>query len=164
MSNLIIKKSKIQGNGVFSQKIFKKGEKVFKFSDKIIKIKHQPGCNCSICHRCIQVGKSIWLYPKRGSYGWNINHSCNPNCGIKGKSIVAMKKIKSNEEITIDYSTSTCDAGWKLNCGCKSKNCRKIIRSIQFLQKSLGRKYENFILPYFKKQSKFSNKALRQMQ
>ena len=155
-SGLLIKKSKIQGTGVFSQKSFKKGDKVFTFSSKKIEIKHTPGCNCSVCHRCIQIGKYLWLYPRNGSYGWNINHSCNPNCGIYRNNIIAMRNIQPDEEITIDYATSTCDADWKLNCGCKSKNCRKVITSVQFLSISLQRKYAQFILPYFKKQSRES--------
>ena len=141
-NSLVIKKSKIQGKGVFSRKIIKKGDKIFTFSDRKIEINHSSACNCKICHRCIQVGNHLWLYPKKGSYGWNINHSCNPNSGIKGKVIIAIKRISPNDEITLDYSTTTSDADWKINCNCKSKTCRKIIRGVQFLPRSLREKYK----------------------
>ena len=149
---VLIKKSNIQGRGVFSKKAIRKGQRVFTFSEKKIKIKHPPGCNCRVCYRCIQIGKHIWLYPWRNSYGWNLNHSCEPNCGIKGAHIVAMRDINKGEEITIDYATSTCDERWSLACHCKSKKCRKVIQSFQYLPNRLKRRYGEFILPYFKNQ------------
>ena len=38
-----------------------------------------------------------------------VNHSCNPNCGVKlnkngAHDFVARRKIKVNEEITFDYA------------------------------------------------------------
>ena len=153
VGNLFIKKSNITGKGVFSQKAFKRGEKVFTFSHKKVEIKHRQGCNCRLCHRCIQVGKYLWLCPKKNSYGWNLNHSCNPTCGIKGNRIVAMQNIKPSEEITIDYGTSNNDAAWKLQCKCQSKNCRKVIQSVQFLSKSLRKKYRRFIHPFLRRSS-----------
>lgn len=56
-----------------------------------------------------------------------INHSCNPNCGIKDKlKVVAMRKIKKGEEITFDYAMSET-SDYKMKCNCKQKNCREII-------------------------------------
>ena len=142
---LEIRKSKIGGRGLFTIDKINKNQKVLRFTDKIILINHKAGCDCEICCRCINFRDNLWLYPKKNSCGYYINHSCNPNCFSKGKFIYAIKNIKSNEEITIDYSTTTIDKKWKMKCCCKSKNCRKTIRSIQYLPKSLFKKYENFM-------------------
>jgi SET domain-containing protein len=145
MKKVFLGNSKIEGIGVIANKNFKKNEKIFLFSDKIIRINHKPGCHCEICRRCINTQKDRWLYPKRNSFGWNLNHSCFPNSYSKGKYIYALKNINANEEITIDYSTTNIDKKWKMKCSCKNKNCRRIIKSIQFLPKDLFKKYKGFM-------------------
>ena len=145
-----IRKSEIGGNGVFTLGRMKKNQKGFKFADRIIKINHKPGCHCRVCCRCINIKDNLWLYPYKNSCGWNLNHSCNPNSFSKGKFIYAFRNIKSGEEITIDYSTTNIDKKWKMNCHCKSKNCRKVIRSVQFLPRGIFRKYEKFMQPFIR--------------
>jgi hypothetical protein len=147
---LIIKKSKIGGKGVYTLDSIKKGKKVFKFADRVIPIKHRSGCDCKICCRCINLKKDLWLYPTKNSLGWNLNHSCNSNSYSKRKFIYTLKNIKAGDEITIDYSTTNIDKKWKMICHCKSKNCRKIIRSIQYLPKKLFKKYKNKMQPFIK--------------
>ena len=74
-----------------------------------------------------------------------MNHSCNPNTGIKGKvRFYAIKNIYKDEEITFDYSTSEVDIYWSMRCKCGANNCRGIIRSIQFLPETTFKRY----LPY----------------
>jgi len=142
MVKVFLKHSKIKGTGVFAKSSIKKNEKIFLFSNKIITIKHKLGCHCIICKRCINIHKDRWLYPKKDSFGWNLNHSCSSNSYINRNSIYALKNIKPGEEITIDYSTTNIDKKWKMGCKCKSKNCRKIIRSVQFLPNSLFKKHK----------------------
>lgn len=132
MTSLIIKPG-LAGLGVFANKVFNKGDEVFAFSNQVITIDHPPGCDCELCMRCIQVGENDWLSPEQGSYGWNLNHSCSPNCGIIKNVIVTLRKINPGEEITIDYSTTTADNAWTMTCLCHRKTCRKIIRSVQYL-------------------------------
>jgi uncharacterized protein len=83
--------------------------------------------------------------------GWYINHSCNPNSDIKDSiKILAMKNIMRSEEVTIDYSTFESEKGWYLECQCKNKNCRHIIRSYEFLPPKLKQKYRDFISEFLK--------------
>jgi len=82
------------------------------------------------------------------AYAYYLNHSCNPNSGIRDKVIiVAMRDIERGEEITLDYSITEADRTGKLKCKCGDQNCRKIIRSIQFLPKkfteSTSRLFQN---------------------
>ena len=156
MSEVVVRKSGVEGKGVFAIKEFHKGEKVFLFSDKIIKIEHEPGCDCGICKRCINISKFGWLYPSRDSFGWNLNHSCEPNCGIVNNYIVAMKDIAVGQEITIDYSTTTKDSKWEMKCLCGKPSCRKVIKSVQFLPASLFKRYFDFI-PHFVRKNRNLN-------
>jgi len=117
-------------------------------------LKHKLGCDCKICRRSLQIDEEKYLYPKRFSFGYFLNHSCNPSCGIRGKKVVAMRDIKPGEEITVDYAITTLDKKWKMKCSCEESRCRKVIRSVQFLPKKIFEKYKNFMPLYIKRNYK----------
>ncbi|MHB8630096.1 MAG: SET domain-containing protein-lysine N-methyltransferase [Aggregatilineales bacterium] len=57
-----------------------------------------------------------------------INHSCDPNAGVKGQNVlVARRDIAPGEEICFDYET-TDTQGMNFVCRCGSPKCRKRIR------------------------------------
>jgi hypothetical protein len=101
--------------------------------------------------RWLQIGNNQWIAPHRNNPGWYINHSCNPNSGLRDSvKIVAMKNIRKGEEVTFDYSTSESENGWYLICHCNKKNCRRIIRSYGFLSAELKQKYRDYISDFLK--------------
>jgi hypothetical protein len=141
-------KTECTGRGIFALSDIKKDEHIFTFSGAIIKDKEYArklGCT-------LQVGSDAWIEPQHNSIGRYINHSCSPNAGIKGRrQICAIKDIRKGAEITIDYSITDNDPLWKMKCKCRSKNCRKIIRSIQFLPIKTFNKYQPFIPKFLQK-------------
>ena len=82
-----------------------------------------------------------------------INHSCNPNAGIRGDNeLFALKKIREGEELTYDYSTTMWEDQvkikkwlrlplWVLRCKCNEDNCRKMIGQFYDLPKPIQLKY-----------------------
>ena len=98
----------------------------------------------------VGIAKNQWIDPKK-PYKF-LNHSCEPNTGIKGKvSLAALRHIDEGEEVTIDYATIEGDPRWEMKCACGAKNCRKIVKSIQFLPEAQYKKYLPFISSYFKR-------------
>ena len=96
------------GEGFFAKVNFKKGNLIFIW-EGILKKGRYP---CYVCDRWLQIEKCQWIAPLRNNPGWYINHSCNPNSGIKNSvKIVAMKNIRRDEEVTFDYSTSESEKG-----------------------------------------------------
>lgn len=80
-----------------------------------------------------------------------LNHSCSPNCGIKGKfKIVAMRDIFPGEEITFDYAMSE-SSDYKMKCLCGSSNCRKLITGDDWKIKKLQERYNGFFSEYLQK-------------
>lgn len=82
-----------------------------------------------------------------------VNHSCNPSAGIKGQiSLVAMRSIRKDEEITFDYGTVLYRAKkspkYELACSCGSTNCRGKITQSDWKLPSLQKKYRGFF-PYY---------------
>jgi len=160
---LKIGKSKFHGKGVVALQNIKKGERIFDIEGKIVHYlisNHKKAQK--IDFNIIGLDKNTWIKPK--SFGFFYNHSCAPNSVImKRTGIFALRNIKKGEEITSDYSLSEGDIFWKIGCTCGSKNCRKVIRSIQFLPLNIFKKYEKYVAPYFQKvfvnfhASKFKN-------
>jgi len=60
-----------------------------------------------------------------------LNHSCEPNAGIRGeRELMALRDIKRGEEISYDYSTTVGsdaphEGSWWMKCACGAKACRK---------------------------------------
>ena len=136
------------GEGLFAKVNLKKGSLIFTWKG-ILKEGTYP---CYVGSRWLQIEKCQWIAPYKSNPGWYINHSCDPNSGIKDSiKIVAMKNIRRGEEVTFDYSTSESENGWYLVCDCGNTNCRGVIRSYEFLPTELKLKYRSFISEYLKR-------------
>lgn len=59
------------------------------------------------------------------------NHSCEPNTAIKGFDLVALRPIKSGEELTLDYAAVCNEDMEPFECRCTSPNCRGRIEGIK---------------------------------
>ena len=58
------------------------------------------------------------------------NHSCDPNTGIDGLNVIALRNIKKNEELTLDYSQFLDENMEPFQCQCGSANCRGLITGV----------------------------------
>ncbi len=119
--NVIVKKSQINGKGVFAAVDFKKGEVVLGWNPKPIKkadISKLPKNDLKYAGK---FGGRYHLMQPPERY---VNHSCEPNTKVKNKSDVAIRNIKKGEEITSTYSKQLTGA---MECRCGSKECKKII-------------------------------------
>lgn len=149
---IYVKKSKLEGTGLFALNDIKKGEKVAVINGPIIKWNVVDQKTSSYGPNWIGYGKNKWIETQRPFIYFN--HSCEPNTGIKGsRTIIALKNIKKDEEVTFDYSITEEDLLWKLDkkCRCNTKTCRGIIKSIQYLPKRIFNKYLPNIPTYFQK-------------
>ena len=77
-----------------------------------------------------------------------INHSCNPNLGIKGNIIiVAMKDILPGEELCLDYAM-VFNNQTSFTCHCGFKNCRGIVSGKDWMNKDLQNQYRYYFSTY----------------
>jgi hypothetical protein len=97
-----------------------------------------------------QVDYDRYVLPRNNSRARYINHSCEPNCAVSGRSIISAKSIRRGEELTFDYSTDIDWPGFRMNCKCGSPKCRRLVRAYRFLPRRLklryGRNVAEFIL------------------
>ncbi len=141
-SKWYINKSSIHGKGVFASFDLKKGDLIDYLYGNLIKIKKNE-INKKFplsSQNWIGVGVNKWIDPDLPFV--SINHSCSPNVGIQGeRSFRAIRDIKKDEELVFDYAISEVDLLRPMKCSCNCSNCRKEIRSIQFLSKKTLNKY-----------------------
>ena len=136
--------------GLFAKRDIAKGETVFIAKGNLVQMKIESANDSAKYPNAIGIDKNTWLDPQPNNPLVYLNHSCSPNVGIRGNvTFTAIKPIKKDEEITLDYSITEQDRFWRLDamCYCGSDNCRKVIRSIQHLPVTLYKKY----LPYVSK-------------
>jgi len=133
-----------KGIGVFATKSFKVGDIVM-----IGVIKEVLKGNNS---HSSQIGENEYVL--HAGLISKVNHSCDPNCGIRvnetgAHDFVAMVEIGVNEEITFDYAMRnyTIDFFPK-QCMCGSKKCCVRITGWKDLPDEKKKEYEGFVAPY----------------
>ncbi len=82
-----------------------------------------------------------------------VNHSCDPNCGIRpndhgGYDLIAMRDIAAGEEITFDYCMTEWICVGFSACRCGSDRCRKTILGAQGMAAEDLSLYEGFTAPH----------------
>ncbi len=124
--DVIVRKSKIEGKGVFANRNFKKGEVVLKWDtsheltkEDADKLSEKEKKFVPFVH-----GKYLLLQsPER-----YVNHSCDANTHAGNFCDIAKRDIEKGEEITANYSETSAEYE-RMKCKCRSKNCRGIITS-----------------------------------
>ncbi|MFW6339143.1 MAG: SET domain-containing protein [Alkalispirochaetaceae bacterium] len=80
-----------------------------------------------------------------------VNHSCDPNCGIRGtRLLVARHPIDRGDEITFDYAMTEVEMA-PLECGCGTPACRGTITGYAGLPEKRRREYEGYISEYLRR-------------
>lgn len=118
------------GRGIFAKASIVPGEIICKMAGPLITLKEffdKYEWNFS---NPLQVGEDLYIDLLEPYVC--VNHSCDPNAGIRNNGILfAIKNISVGDEIFIDYSTVTDDVTWEMDCECGSKICRKKIGDFQ---------------------------------
>lgn len=143
---ILVIKTKKYGFAVIAKREIKKGELIAKIDGTIytptILEKLSEKKYRDVRSHAIQFHPDKW---RDSMLARLLNHSCQPNCGIKNLfNIVSMRVIKKGEELTWDYDMAEND-NWRMKCKCGSKNCRGVIRGYRYLPDSFRKKYKGYI-------------------
>jgi len=116
----------------------------------------------------IQIGEGLYIGAKEKSEVREnklfLNHSCNPNVGIRGQiNFVSMKDIKRGQELTYDWAMemdeSYLEKDFEFECHCDSRDCRKTLTLRDWRKKELQEKYGDyfsiFILDKIRKRKQY---------
>ena len=146
--DLITKRNK-KGYGAYADKSYQKGDVIcilrgIKRTPRTLYYHNANFRNAQI--NPLQIGSEVYM-ELQAPYRY-LNHSCEPNAGIKKVSaLFALHDIKKGEEITFDYSTTIDEAFF---CKCGSRKCRGVIADFFALPEKLQRFYvKNKAVPAF---------------
>ena len=100
--------------------------------------------------RSIQVEENLYLAgptdPEPADF---INHSCNPNCGMRGNTVlIALRDIEAGESITYDYAMSDGTDYDEFECSCGSPRCRGKVTGNDWMLPELQLRYRGHFSPY----------------
>lgn len=133
-----------KGKGVFARRPIQFGELVMrgyieKFLDR----------NTS---HASQIGENIYVL--HGGIMPIINHSCDPNCGIRvnetgAHDLVAFRDIAVGEELSYDYAMRNyLIEHFPKKCSCGSSICRGQVKGWKYLDHERKVAYWNFSAPF----------------
>lgn len=159
-----MRRSKIAEKGVFAKTKIKKGEIICDFTDsrgRFYSARARERFAAKWEDYDIQVGDNLFFGATRDSEVEEcdyLNHSCDPNCGIKGSlKIVAMRDIKKGEELTFDYAMSESHR-FRIKCNCNKVSCRKVVTGNDWRKKELRKRYDGYFSEYLQRKIDESRK------
>ncbi len=156
-NNLEVRESEKHGKGLYAVKLIPKDERLIIFGGDIMHLDEMYDMPEELQEYAMQIEERFVLgYRKIPSAEDTdfINHSCNPNAGIKGQIfLVAMRDIEPDEEITFDYAMNISDSKasdivFEMECGCGADNCRKIINEDGWKNPELQARYKGYFSQY----------------
>jgi len=133
-----------KGEGIFATRAFKVGDTVMIGVIKEVLTENHSHAS--------QIGKTSYVF--HAGLISKVNHSCDPDCGIKvnetgAHDFVAMKEIQVNDEITFDYAMRNYGVDYfPKQCMCGSDKCRHQITGWKDLSTEQKDKYKGFVAPY----------------
>ena len=147
-----IHESKTHQKGMFAVQPITKGEIVFIKGGHILK--HEQIFSSGVINSYHPIDDLYYLgatnLEEEDGIKLFVNHSCNPNCGIRGEiTFVAMRDIGVNEELTIDYAFLD-NEDYSFNCTCGEQCCRSIVTGRDWKRKDIQERYFDYFAVYLK--------------
>lgn len=136
------------GRGVFAAANISAGSMIMKYTGPLLRYAQTTPQTLAL-----QIGPDLYI-GESGQADDFVNHSCDPNAGmhIEGVNVelVAIRDIKSDEQITFDYSTTMDEDDFEFDCLCGSPNCRGKIRDFKHLPGELRVRYHRLcVVPVY---------------
>ena len=127
------------GLGLFAARDFADGELLFVFEGPVI----EAAAVNSLGERepnPLQIAPRLYVDVQQP--GVYINHSCEPNAGVRNDvEVYSLRRILAGEEIRFDYSTSMSEKRWTMRCLCGTPSCRGLVTDFHELPEALRERY-----------------------
>lgn len=127
------------GLGIFATHFMPRGSTILSFTGPVVDVAAVLAKG-DRSGDVVQVDHGRYIDPEPP--GLYVNHSCDPNAGVRdGSSLVAIRSIWPEEQISFDYSTTMLDRLWSLACRCQSPRCRGTVLDFDLLPTNVAHRY-----------------------
>ncbi|TFG64410.1 MAG: SET domain-containing protein-lysine N-methyltransferase [Spirochaetales bacterium] len=141
-----------RGQGVFAKEPIAKDEVITVWGGDVMTLRQMSDISFDLRRLSIQVEDDLYLVPGTVGPGDRINHSCEPNAGLRGQiSLVAMKEIAAGDEICFDYAMSDTSTYDEFSCICGTPLCRGAVSGNDWKRPELWERYEGYFSPYIQR-------------
>ncbi len=129
----------IAGFGIFAVQNISLNEVIFKgeeIAQRIVTKKYveqnwDNDAKENFKHYAYPISDEVYILWDENPNNWAPqNHSCDPNTAYKGLNVIAIKDIKLNEELTLDYAQFLNENIEPFTCNCGAVNCKGIVKGI----------------------------------
>lgn len=99
----------------------------------------------------IECHESLPADEMRARYPWRfLNHCCEPNASISGRTLVARHAIRAGEQVTFDYTTTEASMAEPFECRCGAAACIGRVQGFLALSADAQRARAAFVAPHLK--------------
>ena len=128
----------IAGFGIYAVRDIEAGEVVFRGEERAQRLvtrryveRHWPASQVEVFRRyALPTGGDVHILWDADPNEWSPqNHSCDPNTAYRGLNLLAVRDIRAEEELTLDYAACCDETMAAFQCQCGSPNCRGEITS-----------------------------------
>ncbi len=150
-----IRRSSINGNGMFASQPIHKGEVVVIVGGTVMTDAEFEAFQAThSLYNSIQIDKHLHLVEDpeiTQSLEGCMNHSCDSNTWMEDEvTLVARRDIEAGEEATVDYALFTTQSNWMLDnrCHCRSPYCRRVITGDDWRREDVQERYQGHFSPF----------------
>ena len=139
-----------KGFGSFALDWIPKGSHIATFGGPILVAEQFSLQTADVRSRSIQIERGSFVNgPPHREPGDSINHSCEPNCGMRNATqIVTMRDVLKGEELTYDYAMSDTSDYDEFRCGCGTQSCRDTVTGADWKLPDIQARYKGYFSPY----------------
>ena len=148
-----VRRSDGKGDGAFAIMTIFCGETVAVFGGHPVTRAQLAALSAERRARSIQIDRDLYLVSGEAREpGDMINHSCSPNCGLRGDIVVvALRDIAAGEELAYDYAMSDGSPYDEFTCSCGSPHCRVHVSGEDWRRPELWQRCEGYFSPYLQR-------------
>lgn len=138
------------GVGVFASKEIASGDRILDINGSLqphpTRYSIQIGADEHIeCHETLSTDEMRARFPWRF-----LNHCCDPNASIVGRTLVARRTIREGEQVTFDYTTTELRMAEPFECRCGASACLGRVRGFLALTPAQQIARAAFVAPHLK--------------
>ncbi len=146
---LEVRPSPSKGIGTFAREPVQAGELLAMWGGRVVTAETLVQMSALVQSLSLQLDENLFLAPIHPEPADRVNHSCNPNAGMKGQiGLVAMRDIAPDEEICFDYAMCDTSGLDEFRCRCGESNCRGKVTGDDWKDSALWERYAGYFTTY----------------